>query len=200
MSPSRMRSFSPATSNSCSPTNVQPTGFPVIRSSHACIVNGCRKQDYAVLIVVGLPAAAESPPQSAHRNPSRLVPAESNSLRRAEVPGGSSPAATRFGGADHVPRLMIAPRIQVRLIRFHLAHPEHPGLLRTPRTSDSVACHASPFDGAVLQAVQPPLHRPKVLLVINPYPLALTTEASLKPVNSRYAGRQGILPALNHDS
>jgi len=42
--------------NSCSPANVRTTGFPVNPGAAMPVVNGCRKQDYAVLIVVGLPA------------------------------------------------------------------------------------------------------------------------------------------------
>src|SRR5579871_386282 len=43
--------------NLCSPANVRTTGFPVNPGAAMPVVNGCRKQDYAVLIVVGLPAA-----------------------------------------------------------------------------------------------------------------------------------------------
>ena len=42
--------------NSCSPANVRTTGFPVNPGAAMPAVNGCLKQDYAVLIVVGLPA------------------------------------------------------------------------------------------------------------------------------------------------
>src|SRR5277367_4430402 len=42
--------------NSCSPANVRTTGFPVNPGAAMPVVNGCRKQDYEVLIVVGLPA------------------------------------------------------------------------------------------------------------------------------------------------
>jgi hypothetical protein len=45
-----------AANNSCSPEKVRPTGFPVNPGVAMPVVNGCRKQDYAVLIVVGLPA------------------------------------------------------------------------------------------------------------------------------------------------
>ena len=41
--------------NSCSPANVRTKGFPVNPGAAMPVVNGCRKQDYAVLIVVGLP-------------------------------------------------------------------------------------------------------------------------------------------------
>ena len=44
------------TNNACSPENVQSKGFPVNPGAAMPAVNGCRKQDYAVLIVVGLPA------------------------------------------------------------------------------------------------------------------------------------------------
>ena len=42
--------------NSCSPANVRTTGFPVTPGADMPVVSGCRKQDYTVLIVVGLPA------------------------------------------------------------------------------------------------------------------------------------------------
>jgi len=45
-----------AANNSCSPSNVRTTAFPVNPGAPMPVVNGCRKQDYAVLIVVGLPA------------------------------------------------------------------------------------------------------------------------------------------------
>ena len=45
-----------AANNSCSPANVRTTGFPVNPETAMPAVKGCRKQDYAVLIVVGLPA------------------------------------------------------------------------------------------------------------------------------------------------
>lgn len=44
-----------AANNSCSPANVRTTGFPVNPGAAMPVVNGCRKQDYTVLIVVGLP-------------------------------------------------------------------------------------------------------------------------------------------------
>jgi hypothetical protein len=54
----RSARYTPATAdNTCSPANVQPTGFPVNPGAAMPVVNGCRKQDYTVLIVVGLPAA-----------------------------------------------------------------------------------------------------------------------------------------------
>jgi hypothetical protein len=53
----RSARYTPATpNNSCSPANVRPTGFPVHPGAAMPVVNGCRKQDYTVLIVVGLPA------------------------------------------------------------------------------------------------------------------------------------------------
>ena len=50
--------YTPATANSsCSPANVPQTArFPVKPGAAMPAVNGCNKQDYAVLIVVGLPA------------------------------------------------------------------------------------------------------------------------------------------------
>ena len=53
----RSARYKPTTAkNSCSPANVRTTGFPVNPGAAMPVVNGCRKQDYAVLIVVGLPA------------------------------------------------------------------------------------------------------------------------------------------------
>ncbi|MCU1327369.1 MAG: uncharacterized protein JWN34_2739, partial [Bryobacterales bacterium] len=53
----RSARYTPATANnSCSPSNVRTTGFPVTPEAAMPVVNGCRKQDYTVLIVVGLPA------------------------------------------------------------------------------------------------------------------------------------------------
>src|SRR5579864_8708244 len=56
----RSARYTPATAdktanNSCSPANVRTKGFPVNPGAAMPAVNGCRKQDYAVLIVVGLP-------------------------------------------------------------------------------------------------------------------------------------------------
>src|SRR5260370_17815834 len=42
--------------NSCSPANVRTTGFPVNPWAAMPVLNVCRKQDSAVLIVVALPA------------------------------------------------------------------------------------------------------------------------------------------------
>ncbi|MBV9399204.1 MAG: hypothetical protein JO062_14570 [Bryobacterales bacterium] len=54
----RSARYTPATgNNSCSPANVPQTArFPVTPGAAMPVVNGCNKQDYAVLIVVGLPA------------------------------------------------------------------------------------------------------------------------------------------------
>ena len=53
----RAARYTPETvNNSCSPANVRSTGFPVTPGAAMPVVNGCRKQDYTVLIVVGLPA------------------------------------------------------------------------------------------------------------------------------------------------
>jgi hypothetical protein len=54
----RSARYTPATaSNSCSPANARTTGYPVKPGAAMPAVNGCHKQDYAVLIVVGLPTA-----------------------------------------------------------------------------------------------------------------------------------------------
>jgi hypothetical protein len=39
---------------SCSPTNVQRTGFPVTPGAAMPVVRGCKQQDYSVLIVIGV--------------------------------------------------------------------------------------------------------------------------------------------------
>ena len=53
----RSARYTPETgNNTCSPENVRTTGFPVNPGAAMPPVNGCHKQDYAVLIVVGLPA------------------------------------------------------------------------------------------------------------------------------------------------
>jgi hypothetical protein len=53
----RSARYTPATATKpCSPANVRTTGFPVNPGAAMPAVNGCRKQDYTVLIVVGLPA------------------------------------------------------------------------------------------------------------------------------------------------
>ena len=52
----RSARYRPGTANnSCSPANVRTTGFPVTPGAEMPVVNGCSKQDYTVLIVVGLP-------------------------------------------------------------------------------------------------------------------------------------------------
>lgn len=52
----RSARYTPATINNlCSPANVRTTGFPVNPGAAMPVVNGCTKQDYTVLIVVGLP-------------------------------------------------------------------------------------------------------------------------------------------------
>jgi hypothetical protein len=53
----RSARYTPATANnSCSPANATKTGYPVLPGAAMPDVKGCRKQDYTVLIVVGLPA------------------------------------------------------------------------------------------------------------------------------------------------
>ena len=53
----RAARYKPATAdNSCSPANVRLTGIPVRPEAAMPVVKGCRQQDYAVLIIVGLPA------------------------------------------------------------------------------------------------------------------------------------------------
>ena len=51
----RSARYTPKAKDSCSPANVRITGFPVTPGAAMPVVNGCSKQDYAVLIVVGLP-------------------------------------------------------------------------------------------------------------------------------------------------
>ena len=47
--------YTPATGNdSCSPANARASNFPVAPGAAMPPVEGCRKQDYAVLIVIGL--------------------------------------------------------------------------------------------------------------------------------------------------
>jgi hypothetical protein len=53
----RSARYTPATTNNaCSPANARTTGYPVLPGATMPDVKGCRKQDYTVLIVVGLPA------------------------------------------------------------------------------------------------------------------------------------------------
>jgi len=52
----RSARYTPAKgANGCSPGNASTEGFPVNTGMAMPSVNGCRKQDYTVLIVVGLP-------------------------------------------------------------------------------------------------------------------------------------------------
>jgi hypothetical protein len=54
----RSARYTPATTNdSCSPGNARTTGYPILPGKAMPDVKGCHKQDYTVLIVVGLPAA-----------------------------------------------------------------------------------------------------------------------------------------------
>ena len=53
----RSARYTPATANnSCSPADARTTAYPILPGATMPDVKGCRKQDYAVLIVVGLPA------------------------------------------------------------------------------------------------------------------------------------------------
>ena len=45
-----------ASHDSCSPENARKTGYPVVPGVAMPDVKGCHKQDYTVLIVIGLPA------------------------------------------------------------------------------------------------------------------------------------------------
>ena len=52
----RSARYTPATANnSCSPADARTTGYPIRPGATMPDVKGCRKQDYTVLIVVGLP-------------------------------------------------------------------------------------------------------------------------------------------------
>jgi len=56
----RSARYTPSTANktaanACSPANAPTKGFPVNPGAAMPAVNGCHKQDYTVLIVVGLP-------------------------------------------------------------------------------------------------------------------------------------------------
>jgi hypothetical protein len=54
----RSARYTPSKANNlCSPENVRTTGFPVNPGDAMPGVKGCHKQDYAVLIVVGLPVS-----------------------------------------------------------------------------------------------------------------------------------------------
>ncbi len=51
----RAARYMPATgAGSCTPANARQTGFPVVPGGAMPMVEGCTKQDYAVLIVIGL--------------------------------------------------------------------------------------------------------------------------------------------------
>ena len=53
----RSARYTPATdTNACSPSNAQTKGFPINPGTAMPAVKGCQKQEYSVLIVVGLPA------------------------------------------------------------------------------------------------------------------------------------------------
>ncbi len=52
----RSARYTPATSNNqCSPANAPTTGYPITPGKTMPAVSGCNKQDYTVLIVIGLP-------------------------------------------------------------------------------------------------------------------------------------------------
>jgi hypothetical protein len=56
----RSARYTPATGDgSCSPANVQKTAFPVTPGGVMPPVEGCKKQDYAVLIVIAVAAEHE---------------------------------------------------------------------------------------------------------------------------------------------
>lgn len=50
----RSARYTPMTANSCSPEKAQQKSFPVRPGAEMPAVEGCNKQDYAVLIVIGL--------------------------------------------------------------------------------------------------------------------------------------------------
>jgi hypothetical protein len=50
----RSARYTPATGGSCSPTNAKQTSFPIAPGGAMPPVEGCMKQDYAVLIVIGI--------------------------------------------------------------------------------------------------------------------------------------------------
>jgi len=53
--PCRSARYSPvAGENSCSPANARQTEFPVVPGGLMPVVKGCKKKDYAVLLVVGI--------------------------------------------------------------------------------------------------------------------------------------------------
>lgn len=51
----RSARYTPMSANSCSPEKAQQKSFPVRPGAEMPPVEGCKKQDYAVLIVIGLP-------------------------------------------------------------------------------------------------------------------------------------------------
>lgn len=51
----RSARYTPMSANSCSPEKAQQQSFPVRPGAEMPAVEGCNKQDYAVLIVIGLP-------------------------------------------------------------------------------------------------------------------------------------------------
>jgi hypothetical protein len=52
----RSARYTPMAANTCSPSNAPTKDFPVNPGAAMPAVNGCQKQDYAVLIVIGLGA------------------------------------------------------------------------------------------------------------------------------------------------
>jgi len=50
----RSARYTPATANSCSPAKARMTAFPVAPGESMPPVEGCKKQDYEVLIVIGM--------------------------------------------------------------------------------------------------------------------------------------------------
>ena len=58
----RSARYTPASGDgSCSPANAKKNAFPVDAGEAMPPVTGCRKQDYSVLIVIGLPAKGSAP-------------------------------------------------------------------------------------------------------------------------------------------
>ncbi len=53
--PTTAKTANKTAANACSPANASTKGFPVNPGGAMPAVNGCHKQDYTVLIVVGLP-------------------------------------------------------------------------------------------------------------------------------------------------
>lgn len=56
--PCRSARYTPLSDNACSPASADRTDFKVAPGSEMPEVAGCAKQDYAVLIVIGVPAQA----------------------------------------------------------------------------------------------------------------------------------------------